>query len=89
MGINQLQGGIPSDIGRCVTLKRLFLNENNFTGSLPDFESNMNLKYMDMSKQQICRAHTIRAGKPCESCDFGPFSQQLGRSIASSIVKLY
>jgi len=53
MGINQLQGGIPSDVGRCETLMRLFLNENNFTGSLPDFESNLNLNYMDMSKNNI------------------------------------
>jgi len=53
MGINQLQGGIPSDVGRCQTLMRLILNENNFTGSLPDFESNLNLNYMDMSKNNI------------------------------------
>ncbi|KAK2377462.1 receptor protein kinase [Trifolium repens] len=53
MGINQLQGGVPSDVGRCATLVRLFLNDNNFTGSLPYFESNLNLKYMDMSKNNI------------------------------------
>ncbi|KEH28333.1 LRR receptor-like kinase [Medicago truncatula] len=53
MGINQLQGGIPSDLGRCATLRRLFLNQNNFTGSLPDFASNLNLKYMDISKNNI------------------------------------
>ncbi|XP_045787320.1 receptor-like protein kinase [Trifolium pratense] len=53
MGINQLQGRIPSDVGRCATLARLFLNDNNFTGSLPKFESNLNLKYMDMSKNNI------------------------------------
>jgi hypothetical protein len=48
MGINQLQGSIPSDLGRCATLRRLFLNENNFTG----FESNLTMKYMDMTHEQ-------------------------------------
>jgi len=53
MGINQFEGGIPSDVGRCQTLMRLILNENYFTGSLPDFESNLNLNYMDLSKNNI------------------------------------
>ncbi|KAK2377453.1 receptor protein kinase [Trifolium repens] len=53
MGSNQLQGGVPSDVGRCATLVRLFLNDNNFTGSLPKFESNLNMKYMDISKNSI------------------------------------
>ncbi|XP_045833546.1 receptor-like protein kinase isoform X2 [Trifolium pratense] len=53
MGINQLQGAIPSDIGRCKTLKRLILDENNFSGPLPYFERNLNLKYMDISKNNI------------------------------------
>ncbi|KAF1864217.1 hypothetical protein Lal_00048782 [Lupinus albus] len=53
MGLNQLQGGIPSDIGRCATLRRLILNENNLTGFLPDFESNLNLRYIDISKNNI------------------------------------
>ncbi|CAJ2653758.1 unnamed protein product [Trifolium pratense] len=53
MGINQLQDGIPSDVGRCATLRRLILNENNFTGPLPNFESNMNLKYIDLTKNNI------------------------------------
>ncbi|XP_045830498.1 receptor-like protein kinase [Trifolium pratense] len=53
MGINQLQDGIPSDVGRCATLRRLILNENNFSGPLPNFESNMNLKYIDLTKNNI------------------------------------
>ncbi|XP_012568642.1 uncharacterized protein [Cicer arietinum] len=53
IGSNQLQGNIPSDVGRCATLKRLILSENSLTGSLPNFESSMNLKYMDLSKNNI------------------------------------
>ncbi|XP_061338200.1 uncharacterized protein LOC133285060 [Gastrolobium bilobum] len=53
MESNQLQGGILSDIGRCGTLRRLILKENNFTGPLPDFVSNPNLTYMDISKNNI------------------------------------
>ncbi|KAK7268446.1 hypothetical protein RIF29_21144 [Crotalaria pallida] len=56
MEFNQLQGGIPSDVGRCASLRRLVLRENNFTGSLPDFESNSNLKYLDISKNGISGA---------------------------------
>ncbi|KAK4269563.1 hypothetical protein QN277_022704 [Acacia crassicarpa] len=53
LGLNQLQGAIPQVLGRCATLWRLVLNENNLSGFLPDFESNQNLIYMDMSKNNI------------------------------------
>ncbi|CAJ2634015.1 unnamed protein product [Trifolium pratense] len=53
MGSNQLQGVVPSDIGKCETLRRLFVGDNNFTGSLPKFESNLNLKYIDISKNNM------------------------------------
>jgi len=52
---NNLSGELPFEMTNLRYLKNisLFFNENNFTGSLPDFESNMNLKYMDMSKNSI------------------------------------
>ncbi|PNY10010.1 receptor-like protein kinase [Trifolium pratense] len=53
MGINQLQGTIPSDVGRCTTLTRVILKQNNFTGPLPDFETNTNLLYMDITNNKI------------------------------------
>ncbi|XP_045807065.1 receptor-like protein kinase [Trifolium pratense] len=53
MGINQLQGSIPRDIGRCTTLRRVILKQNNFTGPLPDFETNTNLLYMDITNNKI------------------------------------
>ncbi|WJX75016.1 hypothetical protein P8452_58598 [Trifolium repens] len=53
MGINQLQGTIPRDVGRCPTLRRVILKQNSFTGPLPDFETNTNLLYMDISNNKI------------------------------------
>ncbi|KAK7306677.1 hypothetical protein VNO77_44629 [Canavalia gladiata] len=56
MGFNQLQGGISYDIGKCPSLSRLVLKKNNLTGSLPDFESNLNLTYVDISHNKISGA---------------------------------
>ncbi|KAK4269561.1 hypothetical protein QN277_022702 [Acacia crassicarpa] len=48
-----LQGGIPQDLGRCATLAWLVLNDNNLCGSVPKFEGNNNLIYMDISRNNI------------------------------------
>ncbi|XP_057450618.1 receptor-like protein kinase isoform X2 [Lotus japonicus] len=53
MGINQLQGSIPPNVGSCTTLTRVILKQNNFTGPLPDFDSNPNLYFMDISNNKI------------------------------------
>ncbi|KAJ1432165.1 Serine/threonine-protein kinase, active site [Sesbania bispinosa] len=96
MGINQLQGGIPSDVGRCATLRRLILKENNFTGSLPDFESNPNLIYMDISKNNISGLIPSSLGN-CRNLTYinlsmnnftGPTPSQFGKLVNLVILDL-
>nr|KYP56764.1 Receptor-like protein kinase [Cajanus cajan] len=50
---NQFSGVIPQSLGINSSLVQLILKQNNFTGPLPDFESNPNLAYMDISNNKI------------------------------------
>nr|KYP60697.1 Receptor-like protein kinase [Cajanus cajan] len=57
---NRFSGVIPQSLGinsrRCTTLTRVRLEGNNFTGPLPDFETNPNLSYMSINNNNISGA---------------------------------
>ncbi len=49
---NSLQGNIPSILEHLDSMKKLYLDSNGLSGSLPDLSTSPNLQELDMSNQK-------------------------------------
>jgi uncharacterized protein YjbI with pentapeptide repeats len=55
-----LQGTIPSSIGKIISLQRLILTQNNLNGTIPDSISNLrNLQELDLSNNPFAPYHFL------------------------------
>ncbi|KAF6138529.1 hypothetical protein GIB67_022563 [Kingdonia uniflora] len=96
LGGNQLQSSIPSDLGRCSTLRRLILTDNYLTGLLPEFMKNQNLSFLDISRNSINGTIPSSVGycTNLSSLDFsmnkliGPLPDELGNLVELQVLNL-